>query len=81
MIPQSQNGVQDMFFPFEFTYQKAAKYCKEEWNVTTRPFWAAIQYGGWNIQTTNIVFSNGLLDPWSACLLFYIVFVFFSLLI
>ena len=74
MIPQSTNGVSDMFFNFTFTFKEVEKYCDHEWNVQTRPFWAAIQYGGWNIQSSNIVFSNGLLDPWSACSLLLFIF-------
>ena len=35
-------------------------------NVTSRPLWMSIHYGGWSVEdASNIVFSNGVLDPWS----------------
>lgn len=43
------------------------KYCKEDIGVESRPYWAIQQWGGKNIKTaSNIVFSNGEFDPWSA---------------
>ena len=39
--------------------------------MTPRPMWATVEWGGKRIETaSNIVFSNGLFDPWwaSSCL-------------
>ena len=39
--------------------------CQAQWGVTPRPYWANIGFGGWNITSvSNLVFSNGGLDPW-----------------
>mmetsp|Transcript_8280 Transcript_8280/g.34770 ORF Transcript_8280/g.34770 Transcript_8280/m.34770 type:complete len:540 (+) Transcript_8280:65-1684(+) len=66
MMPMSTNGVDDMFWPTTFSLAGEAAYCKLAYGVQTRPLWASVYYGGWNIESaSNIVFSNGLLDPWS----------------
>ena len=40
--------------------------CEKKWKVKPRPLMAPLIYGGKNISSSsNIVFSNGLLDPWS----------------
>jgi pimeloyl-ACP methyl ester carboxylesterase len=40
--------------------------CKQQFNVTTRVNWAATEFGGlaFGSGVSNIIFSNGLLDPW-----------------
>ena len=38
--------------------------------MTPRPMWATVEWGGKRIETaSNIVFSNGLFDPWCGVLL------------
>ena len=65
MMPQSQDGVQDMFFPQTFSASATVKECNAAWNITSRPLWATIEWGAWNIHShSNIVFSNGEYDPW-----------------
>jgi len=40
--------------------------CNRAWNITSRPLWATIEWGAYNIHAcSNIVFSNGDYDPWS----------------
>ena len=41
-------------------------YCKKTWNIDPiRTEWPPIQFWGRNIlSSSNIIFSNGLLDPW-----------------
>ncbi|GLC41303.1 hypothetical protein PLESTB_001077500 [Pleodorina starrii] len=62
------NGKRDMFWdqgPFDWDAINA--HCEEAWGVTPRPDWGPITYGGYDYRSTsNIVFSNGLYDPWSA---------------
>lgn len=65
-MPQCSTGVNDMFEnrPFEMT--AFTENCKKTWGVTLRPEWAITVYGGRDIQqASNIIFSNGGLDPWS----------------
>ena len=39
--------------------------CQRDWGVTPRPEWARVALGGKRIEdASNIVFSNGLQDPW-----------------
>ncbi|DBB07992.1 TPA: hypothetical protein ACH3X3_009367 [Trebouxia sp. C0006] len=65
VMPFSRNGEDDMFWKQPWDLKAFGKQCKEQWGVTPRPYWAQINWGGRKIGTaSNIVFSNGLLDPW-----------------
>jgi dipeptidyl-peptidase-2 len=62
---EETNGVSDMFPVIPYNEQMREDYCKKTWGVNIRSEWTEIQYWGRNIQSaSNIVFSNGLLDPW-----------------
>ena len=64
-MPISSNGITDMFLPVPFELGPYAQYCEETYGVSPRPLWATIQWGGLNITAgSNIIFSNGQLDPW-----------------
>jgi len=64
-MPLCQDGVQDMWLPYKYDFEAFATGCKQQWGVTTRKYWAQSEYGGFNISAaSNIVFSNGGLDPW-----------------
>ncbi|KXZ49452.1 hypothetical protein GPECTOR_21g678 [Gonium pectorale] len=60
-------GVSDMFWDQGgFDFDRVNSHCREAWGVTPRPHWSAITYGGLDFRyASNIVFSNGLYDPWS----------------
>ncbi|GIL95215.1 hypothetical protein Vretimale_1298, partial [Volvox reticuliferus] len=62
------NGVSDMFWDQgAFDLEAINAHCQEAWGVTPWADWSALTYGGLNYQyASNIVFSNGLYDPWSA---------------
>jgi lysosomal Pro-X carboxypeptidase len=60
------NGVTDMFPPSPFSIPALIQSCQSQFGVTPRVEWIPLWTGGWNITgASNIIFSNGLLDPWS----------------
>jgi len=70
-MPFTSGTDKDMFYPptGPFDPVQVAKECKAQWGVEPNPFWARITYGGLKglrLGLRNVVFSNGLLDPWSA---------------
>jgi lysosomal Pro-X carboxypeptidase len=55
----------NMFLPNPWNLDAFLRECHSKWGVTGRPYWATTYYGGENIgAASNIVFSNGDLDPW-----------------
>ncbi|XP_012370488.2 lysosomal Pro-X carboxypeptidase [Octodon degus] len=66
VMPFCANGIDDMFEPFLWNLKQFSDECFSQWGVRPRPSWIITQYGGKNISShSNIVFSNGDLDPWS----------------
>jgi len=62
---QETNGVNDMFPVLPYNEELRQAYCKKVWDVEIRTEWPPIQFWGRNIlSSSNIIFSNGLLDPW-----------------
>lgn len=67
VMPMCYNGVDDMFNPSEWDLEAYTKQCRREYGVTPRANMAQLIYGGRDIASgSNIIFSNGLLDPWSS---------------
>jgi len=67
MICCGTNGVTDMFWEEPFNVEEGIKSCQESLGVTPREYWFTVNFGGRNIKSaSNIVFSNGNMDPWSA---------------
>eukprot|EP00798_Chlamydomonas_sp_ICE-L_P010048 gene10048-7940_t len=65
VMPFSRDGVNDMFWDEPWDLQATVEGCKKQWGVTPRPLWATTEWGGKDLRAaSNIVFSNGLLDPW-----------------
>lgn len=63
MLRCETNNRSDMFPPHPYN---PAPHCKQAWSTYFRPGWMNTQFWGQNISTaTNIIFSNGDLDPWS----------------
>ncbi|CAK0734809.1 hypothetical protein CVIRNUC_000484 [Coccomyxa viridis] len=63
--PFSRDGKHDMYWDQPFSLKESIERCQEQWGVTPRPMWATVEWGGKRIETaSNIVFSNGLFDPW-----------------
>ncbi|EFA80247.1 peptidase S28 family protein [Heterostelium album PN500] len=67
VMPISANGVQDFFPAAPWSLSQLTQYCQQTWQVTPNPNWITTYYQGQDLsQTSNIIFSNGVLDPWRA---------------
>nr|GMD12574.1 lysosomal Pro-X carboxypeptidase-like [Ipomoea batatas] len=61
-----------MFPPSSFDIESYIEQCKSAYGVPPRPHWLTTYFGGHDIKLvlkrfgSNIVFTNGLRDPWSA---------------
>lgn len=67
VMPMCTDGVQDMFEPEEWNFKAFSDECNAMFGVRPRADWAGTVYGAKDIAAhSNIVFSNGGLDPWSA---------------
>ncbi|XP_037527045.1 lysosomal Pro-X carboxypeptidase [Rhipicephalus sanguineus] len=61
------NGVTDMFFPYTWNATAELERCKKQFGITPDFYRTIMLYGGDRFDTaSNIIFSNGELDPWSA---------------
>ncbi|XP_053677966.1 lysosomal Pro-X carboxypeptidase [Anopheles nili] len=67
VMPMCADGVSDMFPPQPWNMEEYSEKCFKKYGVHPRPQNALLHYGGEFLDRsiTNIVFSNGLLDPWS----------------
>nr|GMC90388.1 lysosomal Pro-X carboxypeptidase-like [Ipomoea batatas] len=73
MIMPTDGNRKDSIFPAsEWDYNKTAQLCKDIFHIDPRPNWITTEFGGYNIERvlktfgSNIIFFNGLRDPWSA---------------
>lgn len=61
------NGVTDMFYPYTWNATAVRERCQQQFGITPDFYRTIMLYGGDSFDTaTNIIFSNGELDPWSA---------------
>ncbi|CAN8010442.1 unnamed protein product, partial [Ixodes pacificus] len=67
VMPMCSNGKTDMFFDNPWIIENVTARCQKKFGLTPDVHKAALLYGGKNISAaSNIIFSNGDLDPWSA---------------
>jgi len=67
VMPFCYDGKNDMFEEQEWDIGKYTSDCLSTWGVSPRPALANTLYGGRDFSAaSNIIFSNGLLDPWSS---------------
>jgi lysosomal Pro-X carboxypeptidase len=65
VMPIQTNGITDMFLPAPWDYEAYSLYCLDTYGTLPRPEWSEISFWGHQIEAaTNIIFSNGMLDPW-----------------
>jgi len=66
VFPMCQTGVDDMFYVSPWDYDTYAESCYEAYGLMPRRFMIEMLFGATKIEDySNIVFSNGHLDPWS----------------
>ncbi len=62
----STNNQTDMFPAVSWTPAKATDYCQKKWGVTPKLDMLANEFGSRDIgYSSNIIFTNGHIDPWS----------------
>uniref|UniRef100_A0ACD6AHX3 Uncharacterized protein n=1 Tax=Avena sativa TaxID=4498 RepID=A0ACD6AHX3_AVESA len=71
MIMPMNVSNESIFPPYGFSYEERSESCFESFGVRPRDHWITTEYGGTKIYQvlkrfgSNIIFSNGLRDPWS----------------
>uniref|UniRef100_A0A1D1XIT9 Lysosomal Pro-X carboxypeptidase n=1 Tax=Anthurium amnicola TaxID=1678845 RepID=A0A1D1XIT9_9ARAE len=71
VMPMSSSRDNSMFPQYDFDYLSYHDQCNLVYGVTPRPRWVTTEFGGHDLVMvlkkfgSNIIFSNGLLDPWS----------------
>ncbi|XP_046669281.1 lysosomal Pro-X carboxypeptidase-like [Homalodisca vitripennis] len=68
VMPLCADGKHDMYEANKWNFTEYADVCYKAYRVKPDPFHVINLYGGKHISTaSNIIFSNGELDPWSCC--------------
>ena len=70
-MPTSGNNEDSIFPASDWDYKHRASACKSIFGIKPRPLWITTEFGGHDIERvlkrygSNIIFFNGLRDPWS----------------
>ena len=67
MPMETTGGENDMYWLSSWNETNEFRYCRDAYDVQPRPYFAQETYGGRKMVenfASNIVFSNGMLDPW-----------------
>ncbi|XP_051114466.1 uncharacterized protein LOC127240068 [Andrographis paniculata] len=71
VMPMSSSRNGSMFPTYDYNYSSMVEWCFKSYHVKPRPNWITTEFGGHGFKKvlgnfgSNIIFSNGLLDPWS----------------
>ncbi|KAH7512208.1 hypothetical protein FEM48_Zijuj12G0066200 [Ziziphus jujuba var. spinosa] len=71
ILPTGANNEESIFPESEWHYNDSASSCKYAFDIEPRRNWITTEFGGYDIQRvlkrfgSNIIFFNGLRDPWS----------------
>ncbi|KAF5454283.1 hypothetical protein F2P56_023960 [Juglans regia] len=71
VMPMSSSRDASMYPTYDYNHSSFQEECWKEFKVKPRPRWITTEFGGHDVKTalkkfgSNIIFSNGLLDPWS----------------
>lgn len=66
VMPMCANNNNTMFRTSNWDFKKVSDDCYKQFHLIPRPYDIVMRYGGRNLEAaSNIIFSNGLLDPWS----------------
>ena len=64
-MPMAKSGVTDIYWSEPWDEAAARQACVDNWGVEPRPTWGTVEWGGHDLRAlSNVVFSNGLFDPW-----------------
>ncbi|GMH24624.1 hypothetical protein Nepgr_026467 [Nepenthes gracilis] len=71
VMPMSSSQDNSMFRTYDYNYTSFQEWCWKSFKAEPRPRWITTEFGGHDFKTrlktcgSNIIFANGLLDPWS----------------
>ncbi|OIW01984.1 hypothetical protein TanjilG_14015 [Lupinus angustifolius] len=72
VMPIGIDREDSLFQPNPFNMKEFVNYCKNQYGVVPQPHWVTTYYGGSDLKlnfkrfASNIIFSNGLMDPYSS---------------
>ncbi|XP_034472016.1 lysosomal Pro-X carboxypeptidase [Drosophila innubila] len=66
VMPFCSNSSETMYRTKAWNLKEYSDNCYKKFHLTPKPYDIILRYGGNNLESvSNIIFSNGLLDPWS----------------